>query len=100
MEFETLSINAVGTTVSATTSASAAFAIPLAANGQTARFVRIQADGLVHVAFGPTTSVTATASYPLYNANFDRVMNVRGNSWFSVLSRVGTVALNMTPVEG
>jgi len=98
-EFEAISLAAVGTTVACTTTASAAFAIPVTANNVRARFVRVQADGLVHVAFGVSTSVAATQSHPLFNANFDRIVNVTGFSHFSGLSRTASAVLNVTPVE-
>lgn len=98
--FEALSINAVGTTISAPNgSSSAATAIPNDANGNRARYVRVQAQtGPAHLKFG-LSGVAATTNDTLINANFDRIFNVRSNTHFAVWGAGAATNVNVVAVE-
>jgi len=84
------------TVVSGGTSASTA--VPNAADGQRARFIRLQVTGNLYVklTFG---AGTCTNNDVLLSPNFDVILHTRGYDTISYLQEAVGAKLNITPLE-
>lgn len=91
------SVNATGTQVTSS-GTSAVVAIPNAADGNKARFVRILTSGLAYVRPG-FSGTTCTVNDILCNSNFDLVLNVRGFTHIAYLQESAGAKINITPIE-
>jgi hypothetical protein len=89
---------ATGTTLTLSTTASAATAIPNNAAGQRAKFVRVSVTGSAYIKFGGA-SVTATANDALINVGDATIFHVQPWSNFSAIADSGTPKINVVPVE-
>ena len=92
-----LAIGAVGTQVT-TGGASVATAIPNAANGAIAKYVRLQATGNCYIKPGLVAS-TCTVNDCLLSPNEALVLNVFGFTHICHLQETAAAKLNITPLE-
>lgn len=95
--FDSLTIGAVGVTVTSA-GASAATAIPNAADGNRARTVVVTAKATCYLKFGPS-GVTCTGNDILLPASVPIVFNVKQFTHFAVLQETGATIVNVSPVE-
>ncbi len=92
-----LVVNAAGTQVT-TGASSAAVAIPNAADGNRARFVRLQSTGNAYVRPGPS-GASCTASDILLSPNEALLLNVQGFTHIAYLQETAAAKINITPLE-
>lgn len=95
--FSAITVAAAGTTVTSGAS-SANVAIPNAADGNRARFVRIQATGFAYVKPG-TSGVTATANDLMVSANETVILSVKPFTHIAYLQETAAAKVNIAPVE-
>jgi hypothetical protein len=95
--FNAIAVAATGTTVTSG-AASASVAIPNAADGNRARFVRIQAAGLVHVKPGGS-AVACTADDMMVSASESVILSVKPFTHIAYLEESAGAKLTITPVE-
>jgi hypothetical protein len=92
-----LTVNATGTQVTSG-AASAVAAIPNAADGNRARFVRIQAKANAYIRPG-TSGTTATANDMLITGNEQVFLNVQSFTHIAYLQETAATIINITPLE-
>ena len=95
--FNAIAVAATGTTVTSG-AASASVAIPNAADGNRARFVRIQATGLAHVKPGGS-GVACTADDMMVSAGESVILSVKPFTHIAYLEESAGAKLTITPVE-
>ena len=92
-----LVVNATGTQVTSGGS-SAVVAIPNAADGNRARFVRVQSTGNAYVRPG-TSGTTCTVNDILLSPNESLLLNVQGFTHIAYLQETSAAKINVTPLE-
>jgi hypothetical protein len=92
-----LTVNAASARVTAGAS-SAVVAIPNAADGNRARFLRFMATGTVYVRPG-TSGTTCTVNDLLLTANGDVLLNVQGFTHIAYLQESAAPTILITPLE-
>jgi hypothetical protein len=95
--FNAITVAASGTTVTAGAS-SASVAIPNAADGNRARFVRLQATGFAHVKPGGS-GVACTANDLLLSGGEAVILSVKPFTHIAYLEQAAGAKINITPVE-
>jgi hypothetical protein len=100
MQFEAITYIGGGTQVTSG-AASANVAIPTTTSGKTARFVAVQTVGTTYayVKFGPTNTVTATASDFPVSSNELRIFDVTGQSFMAYIQETASAKINICPIE-
>lgn len=99
-DYEALDCASAGTTVSVTGAASAGAALPVGADGNPPKSVRvIVLSGVGYIKFGKDASVAATNQDIGMQTSWREVFRVRGKGFFSVIPDSGTVKVNIVPVE-
>jgi hypothetical protein len=88
-----------GTTLTLSTTASAATAIPNNAAGQRAKLVRVSVTGSAYIKFGTGSGVTATTNSTLINVGDATTFPVAAFDHFSAIADTGTPKINVVPVE-
>ena len=94
---ELLAVNATGTQVTSG-AASAVVAIPNAADGNRARFLRLQSTGNAYVRPG-TSGTTCTVNDILLSPNEALLLNVQGFTHIAHLQETAAAKINLTPLE-
>jgi hypothetical protein len=94
---ELLTVNATGVQVTSG-AASAVVAIPNAADGARARFVRVQATGNCYVRPG-TSGTACTVNDILLSPNTDLRLNVQGFTHIAYLQETAAAKINVSPLE-
>ena len=92
-----LTVNAPGSQVT-TGASSATAAIPNAADGNRARFLRLQSTGNAYVRPG-TSGTVCTANDILLSPNEALLMNVQGFTHIAYLQESAAAKINITPIE-
>lgn len=92
-----LTVIATGTQVT-TGAASSAVAIPNAADGNRARFVRVSAKAGAYIQPGPS-GATATTGSIYVNASEAVYLNVNGMTHIAHLQDTAATTVNITPIE-
>ena len=95
---QSLSVGAVGTTVT-TSGSSASTAIPNDASGNRARFVRITAVAPCNIKFTKGAG-TCTANDIQIAANYPEVYDVKNFDTVNYIQISSATTLNITPLEG
>lgn len=97
---EDLSLLAAGTNLSAPSgSSSSATAIPVAADGNKPKYIRVSvASGSVHFAIG-TSAIAATTSWPIISISDSQIIAVGGHTHYAVWGIGGAVTTVVTPLE-
>ena len=91
------SFSATGLTVTVA-AASASVAIPVAANGQLPKFVRIQANAFCYIRLGGP-AVTATTNDYYLSANNPEILVTAGSSFIASIQDAGAAKFTITPLE-
>jgi len=79
--------------------ASAATALPDAADGKDAKLVLVVADGSCYIDFGPAAVVAAAATSIQLPPDFPMVFNTSGCTHFAVIDLDASVKVNVSPLE-
>ncbi len=95
--FSAIVVAATGTTVTSSGS-SANVAIPYAADGNRARFVRVQATGMAHVKPGGS-EVVCTANDLMVSGSEAVILSVKSFTRIAYLEETPGVKINIQPVE-
>lgn len=90
-------VGTTGTTVTSGAS-TANVAIPVNANGDIPKYVRLMVTGNLYVKAGQS-SVTATTNDMLLSPNFDVILNVHGCSKIAYIQETASAKLNITALE-
>jgi hypothetical protein len=93
-----LSVNATGTQVTSSGS-SQVVAIPNAADGNRARFARLQSTGNAYVRPG-TSGTTCTVNDILLSPNEALLLNLQGFTHIAYLQETAAAKINISPIEG
>ncbi len=95
--FNAITVAAAGTTVT-TSGSSANVAIPNAADGNRARFVRVQATGMAHVKPGGS-GVACTANDLMVSGSEAVILSVKPFTHIAYLEETTGAKLNIAPIE-
>ncbi len=95
--FNAITVAATGTTVTSS-GVSASMAIPNAADGNRARFVRVQATGLAHVKPGGS-DVACTVNDLMVSGSEALILSVKPFTHIAYLEETVGAKLTITPVE-
>lgn len=94
---QSYAVGAVGTTVTSG-AGSASAAIPNAADGNRARFIRVQVTGNCYIKLTKGVG-TCTTNDILLSPNFDVILDCKQFDTFSYLQEAVAPKLNITPLE-
>jgi hypothetical protein len=92
-----LTVNATGVQVTSG-AASATVAIPNAADGNRARFVRVQAKATAYIRPG-TSGTTCTVNDILITGNEQVILNVQSFTHIAYLQETAATIINISPLE-